>query len=115
MFAWTRAPARLPAGGLVSPLQGRAVITGIGMSAVGRRLGRSGWDLTVEACRNAIADAGLSPDDIDGVATYPGPNGAGPAAVIGAGNQDGGLPCPTIATPTLHRGAIFATIPMLAA
>ncbi len=55
-----------------NPLDGRAVITGAGQSQVGRRLGRSGLDLTVEACLRAIADAGLDPDDIDGVATYPG-------------------------------------------
>ncbi len=56
----------------MNPLGGRAVITGIGQSEVGRRLGRSGLDLTVEACLRAIADAGLTPDDIDGVTTYPG-------------------------------------------
>lgn len=55
-----------------NPLQGRAVITGAGQSQVGRRLGRTGLELTVEACLRAIADAGLDPDDIDGVATYPG-------------------------------------------
>lgn len=63
---------------VVDPLAGRAVITGIGQSAVGRRLGRSGWDLTIEACTRAIADAGLEPDDIDGVASYPGPTSPGP-------------------------------------
>lgn len=54
------------------PFEGRAVITGAGKSQVGRRLGRTGLDLTVEACLRAIADAGLTPDDIDGVASYPG-------------------------------------------
>ncbi|MCU1613525.1 MAG: acetyl-CoA acetyltransferase [Frankiales bacterium] len=49
-----------------------AAIRGIGQSAVGRRLGRSGLDLTVEAAGEAIADAGLTPSDIDGIATYPG-------------------------------------------
>lgn len=63
-------------------LGGKAVVTGIGQSEVGRRLGRSGIDLTVEACLRAIADAGLSPDDIDGVATYPG--GGFPAGFSGA-------------------------------
>jgi acetyl-CoA acetyltransferase len=64
-----------------------AVIRGIGQSAVGRRLGRSGLDLTVEAALEAIADAGLEPSDIDGIATYPGggfaaqPGFAGPGAV----------------------------------
>src|SRR5699024_10033339 len=54
------------------PFDGRAVITGAGKSQVGRRLGRTGLDLTVEACLRAIADAGLSVDEIDGVASYPG-------------------------------------------
>jgi acetyl-CoA acetyltransferase len=55
------------------PFDGKAVITGAGKSQVGRRLGRTGLDLTVEAVTRAIADAGLSVDDVDGVASYPGP------------------------------------------
>ena len=58
----------------MNPLDGRAVVSGVGQSQVGRRLGRTGLDLTVEACLRAIADAGLDPGDIDGVATYPGTN-----------------------------------------
>jgi len=50
----------------------RAVISGIGQSEVGRRLGRSGLDLTIEAAIEAITDAGLGVGDIDGLATYPG-------------------------------------------
>lgn len=49
-----------------------AVISGAGQSAVGRRLYRGALDLTVEACLAAIEDAGLTPADIDGLATYPG-------------------------------------------
>ena len=49
-----------------------AVISGIGRSPVGRKLGRTGISLTVEAVLAAIADAGLTRDDIDGVASYPG-------------------------------------------
>ena len=49
-----------------------AIISGIGQSAVGRGLGRSGLDLTLDAALEAIADAGLTPADIDGLATYPG-------------------------------------------
>jgi acetyl-CoA acetyltransferase len=64
-------------------LQGRAVITGIGQSQTGRRLGRTGFDLTIEACKKAIADAGLSVEDIDGVASYPGP-GLGATGMSGA-------------------------------
>jgi len=50
----------------------RVAVTGLGQSAVGRRLGRDGLDLTVEAALAALADAGLSVADIDGVATFPG-------------------------------------------
>jgi acetyl-CoA acetyltransferase len=67
------------------PLERRAVISGIGQSAVGRRLGRTGIDLTVDACLDAVADAGLTRDDIDGLSTYPGmgagtPGFAGPSS-----------------------------------
>ncbi len=55
------------------PFDGKAVITGAGKSQVGRRLGRTGLELTLEAVLRAIADAGLSVDDIDGIANYPGP------------------------------------------
>ncbi|MDE1145112.1 MAG: thiolase family protein [Azospirillaceae bacterium] len=48
------------------------VISGIGQSAVGRRLERSGLGLTVDATLEALADAGLEVPDIDGIATYPG-------------------------------------------
>ena len=48
------------------PLERRAIISGIGQSDVGRRLGRSELDLTVDASLAAIADAGLTRDDIDG-------------------------------------------------
>jgi acetyl-CoA acetyltransferase len=53
-------------------LEKRAVISGIGQSPIGRRLMRTGLDLAVEAVRNAIEDAGLSPSDIDGIASWPG-------------------------------------------
>jgi len=49
-----------------------AIISGIGQSQVGRRLGRSGLDLTLEAIQRALEDAGLDRKDIDGVASWPG-------------------------------------------
>lgn len=55
------------------PLERRAILSGVGQSAIGRRLFRGDLDLTCEAALAAIADAGLQPDDIDGVAAYPGP------------------------------------------
>lgn len=51
----------------------RAVLSGVGRSAIGRRLGVDPLSLAVDACLEAIADAGLEPADIDGLATYPGP------------------------------------------
>jgi acetyl-CoA acetyltransferase len=65
-------------------LERRAAITGIGQSAVGRRLGRDPLELTLDACLAAIEDAGLTRDDIDGVATYPGAMGGQPG-FTGAG------------------------------
>ncbi|MCX7282761.1 MAG: thiolase family protein [Novosphingobium sp.] len=49
-----------------------AYITGIGMSEVGVRLARSPLGLTMDAIKEAVADAGLSLSQIDGVSTYPG-------------------------------------------
>jgi acetyl-CoA acetyltransferase len=59
-----------------------AVISGIGQSQIGRRIGRSDLDLTLEAADAAIADAGLTRSDIDGLSTYPGGGGA-PAGFAG--------------------------------
>jgi acetyl-CoA acetyltransferase len=53
-------------------LEKRAAITGIGISEVGRRLERTGLQLTLDACLAAIADAGLRPQDVDGLASWPG-------------------------------------------
>ena len=63
----------------------RVAITGIGMSTIGRRLMRPPLSLTVEAIKNAVADAGLEMDDIDGLSTWPG----GPTVSIGMG--EGGV------------------------
>lgn len=65
-------------------LERRAVISGAGQSEVGRRLFRPGLELTLDACIAAIEDAGLTRDDIDGIATYPGPMGQ-PPGFSGAG------------------------------
>ncbi len=66
----------------------RAVISGIGQSDVGRRLGRSGLDLTLDAALEAIADAGLTTDDIDGIATYPGAAMGTPPGFAGPGSPE---------------------------
>ncbi|MGH8978732.1 MAG: thiolase family protein, partial [Acidimicrobiia bacterium] len=61
-----------------------AAISGAGQSEIGRRLDRDPLELTLDACLAAIADAGLTRDDIDGLSTYPGPMGT-PAGFSGAG------------------------------
>jgi acetyl-CoA acetyltransferase len=60
----------------------RAVITGVGKSAIGRRLMVDPLSLTIDACLEAVADAGLTLDDIDGLSTYPG--------AVGMGMSEGG-------------------------
>ncbi|HEV3450023.1 MAG TPA: thiolase family protein [Acidimicrobiia bacterium] len=65
----------------------RAVLSGIGQSAVGRRLYRDPLELTVDACLEAIGDAGLTTADVDGLSTYPG-GLDNPAGFSGAGVPD---------------------------
>ncbi len=70
-----------------SIIERRACVTGVGQSDIGRRLGIDPLELTLDACIAAIEHAGLTPADIDGVATYPGPM-AVPAGFSGAGAYD---------------------------
>jgi len=67
--------------------EARVVISGIGQSAIGRRLHRDPLQLTADACLAAIADAGLDIGEIDGLSTYPGSASAGPG-FTGAGVRD---------------------------
>jgi acetyl-CoA acetyltransferase len=71
----------------VTDFERRSIISGIGQSAIGRRLERTGLDLTLEAAHAAIADAGLTVADIDGIATYPGA-GMGGSGFSGPGSPD---------------------------
>ncbi len=61
-----------------------AVLSGVGRSDIGRRLMRDPLSLTVDAALAAIADAGLTPEDIDGLSTYPG-------GMTGMGMSEGGV------------------------
>jgi acetyl-CoA acetyltransferase len=49
---------------------GRAAIAGIGATEFSRDSGRSELRLAVEAVRAALADAGLTPADVDGLVTF---------------------------------------------
>src|SRR5690606_37899141 len=79
----------------------RAVLSGIGRSALGRRLLVDPLSLTVDACLAAVADAGLTLDDIDGLSTYPG--------MAGMGMSEGGVTAVEEAlrlNPTWHNGGM---------
>jgi len=51
-------------------IRDRAAIVGIGQTPFAKTLGRSEYDMAVEAIWNACADAGISPRDIDGIVRY---------------------------------------------
>src|ERR1700749_687797 len=103
-----------------------AIISGIGISRIGRRTGIPGLDLTMESVRAAIDDAGLAPTDIDGIATL-GDTAAAEvnaalqidAADCGTGFSTGGLLNPVIsACRAVSEGharhvIIYRTIQML--
>ena len=72
----------------MSEVERRAIISGIGQSDVGRRLGRPALDLTIDAALEAIADAGLTTADIDGLATYPGGGAMAPPGFAGPGTPE---------------------------
>ncbi|HEY8449599.1 MAG TPA: hypothetical protein VIL95_03885, partial [Bacillota bacterium] len=53
-------------------LRDRYAIVGVGNTRYGKLPGRSSYSLNLEAIRNALDDAGLTPQDVDGVLTkYP--------------------------------------------
>lgn len=49
----------------------QTVIAGIGTTAFGKVPGSTAWSLQAEAVRNALDDAGLTKDDVDGLLTEP--------------------------------------------
>lgn len=64
--AWVRPMAT------TDKFEDKVAISGIGASTIGRRLMVDPLSLTIQACERAVADAGLTFDDIDGLSTYPG-------------------------------------------
>jgi acetyl-CoA acetyltransferase len=59
----------LGSGAVTDIIERGAIISGIGISHIGRKSGIAGIDLTAESSLQAIHDAGLAPADIDGIAT----------------------------------------------
>lgn len=56
-------------------LLGRAAIVGLGITDVGKVYGRSALDFAADAARRAVADAGLTMSDVDGVLMSNGASG----------------------------------------
>jgi len=98
----------------------RAIISGIGISEIGRRLGVPAIDLTIAASRAAIADAGLSVADIDGIATMGDTPVADTAATLGiAPSYTGGLLSPlmsafiAVAQGRARHVLVYRTVQMM--
>jgi acetyl-CoA acetyltransferase len=51
--------------------ESRVIVSGVGLSETGRDVDRGGLDLALDAILAAISDAGLRPEDIDGLASMP--------------------------------------------
>ena len=87
-------------------LSGQAAIVGIGATEFSKESGRSELQLSVEATRHALADAGLRPGDVDGLVTFTMDNsseialarelGLGDLRFFSRINYGGGAACATV-------------------
>jgi len=59
----------------------KVAAVGVGYSTTGRRAGLTSWELGIQATMAALADAGMSPGDIDGVTLLWGVAGPAPAGI----------------------------------
>jgi acetyl-CoA acetyltransferase len=103
-----------------------AIISGIGISRIGRRTGIPALELTLESCREAVEDAGLKLDQIDGLAslgdTPPAEAGAALGIVPryhGGGFDTGGLLSPVmsaalaVAEGRANHVLVYRTVQMM--
>jgi len=103
-----------------------AILSGIGISRIGRRLGVPALELTLEAVGAAIADAGLTAADIDGIGTLGDTPAAEVAAALGIdavdcgfGFDTGGLltpvmsACRAVAESRVRNVLVYRTVQML--
>lgn len=88
---------------IMTILEQGAIISGVGMSTIGRRTGQATIDMTSAACRAAISDAGLAAQDIDGLTSLGDTAPAEAATVLdlsprwtGRGFDTGGLLSPVM-------------------
>jgi len=85
-----------------------AIISGLGISRTGRRTGIPGLELSLEAANAAINDAGLVPDDIDGIITFGDTPPSDVLAGLGAKAADVGFGFATGGVITPVMSAILA-------
>ena len=103
-----------------------AIISGIGISRIGRRTGIPHLELTLESTRQAVADAGLTPADIDGIDSLGDTRPADVAASLGidptftgGGFDTGGLLSPVMAAAFAVAGGrarhvlVYRTVQMI--
>ena len=111
---------------MAAVLEKDSIISGIGISRIGRRTGIAGLDLTIESSEEAIADAGLTAKDIDGVATLgetPIPEAAAALGIeptyLGGGFDTGGLlspvmsACLAVAEGRARHVLVYRTVKMM--
>jgi acetyl-CoA acetyltransferase len=98
-----------------SEIGGRAAIVGIGATEFSKNSGRSELRLAVECIAQALDDAGLRPEDVDGMATFTMDNnpeievnrslGGGDLRFFSRTHYGGGAAC----APVLHAAMAVAT------
>jgi acetyl-CoA acetyltransferase len=104
----------------------RAIISGTGISRVGRRLGVPGLELTLEAVRAALTDAGIHARELTGIASIGDTPVDEVAAALdvdptyeGAGFRTGGLlnpvmdACLAVGTGRARHVLVYRTVQML--
>ena len=67
----------------MNPIRNKVAIVGTGFSRVSRHTDTTVGQLAIEAGQTAVQDAGLTFDDIDGIANYPSPSRAIAGSVDG--------------------------------
>jgi acetyl-CoA acetyltransferase len=96
---------------------GQVAISGIGYGPVGRSTGYSELQLALMACREAVDDAGLTPDAVDGLSMFPvrnqppsefdGPALATVRQALGLGDLEY---CLSVGKEAGQLGAVFAAV-----
>ena len=82
-----------------------AVISGIGISRIGRRTAIPALELTIESCAKAVEDAGLTLDQIDGLTSLGDTPPAEARAAMGiqARYQGGGFDTGGLLSPVMSN------------